>query len=160
MWCRLWILTIAVFSFCAPVRASDVVLGTIVSSAPEKNEIVVRPVGVKVADGKKSEKDITVKFAADRFPKNLKTGETIRVWGDFHKKMPRQFKGGKVTSGSFRKPSKDPTGVRSRLMRAPRPGGLPASGGLTGGTGPTRPGQGPGSGPGGGPGPGRGSGGP
>ena len=146
------ILTICFFLFCGPAAASDVLLGTVVVSEPEKNEIVVRPVGVKTSAGKESEKDITVRFSADKFPSKLKAGETVRIWGDYHKKLSRQFNANKITPGSFRKPSKDPTGVRARLMRAQRPGRPPGPGGGPGKPGP-RPGPGPGPKPGG---PGRG----
>lgn len=60
--------------------------------------------------------EITVMIAKERLPFRLRSGEVVRVWGDFEKETGR-FTARKLYHMGARGFSSDPTGVRRRLCR-------------------------------------------
>lgn len=122
------VLAIILLAFSQQAVATDVLLGTVVSTEPESGTLVIRPAGAGKTGDKETEtaKDITVRVEKNSFPKHLEPGGIIRVWGDFAKDHKLKFDAKRIDTSHFPKHKKDPTGVRSRLIRGRRPGRGPA----------------------------------
>lgn len=131
MWRHISILTItALLSMCcwSQALAVEVIAGKVVTVNRENREIVLAP----LEEGKGQ---VVIEFERGRIPSDLKTGEIVRIKGNFFDKGDGVLSSPKVWCSCPTRGGWDRTGVRSRLFEGRGMGFGGHAGGMHGGRG-------------------------
>jgi len=103
-------LLIIIFHFVAvPAMAMELLTGTVISVDREKGRLLLQHA--------KTKNLVTVVIRPNRLPRFLEAGSKVKIWGDYNKRDPRTFKAKEIVQDRPGWPRKDPTGVRSRLVK-------------------------------------------
>jgi hypothetical protein len=114
------LINILLLILCSPIRAEDVILGTLISVDEQNGKLLIRHLG---GDDKNTE-DITVIMDKDFRLDQVEIGSVVRVWGSYLDAKTTLFRCTKISSERFRSQD-DPTGVRFRLRMGADPMRLP-----------------------------------
>ncbi len=125
------ILIIFFYLACIPCFAMEALLVSIVSVDRVNGKMTVQVSGWSGSDNKDgSSEQITVLFSPEQLPASVKTGSTMRLWGNYLHGETREFQA--QTIRGHHEHGNDPTGVRSRLGKR-RHRGMNRGGGHLGG---------------------------